>query len=225
MSSKYWHKRDPQSYADLRDRIEVEFPELLFQERGGRVVVSGIYPISDSQGRAIDLYRIEIIFPPDGPRSGIPVVRETGGRIPWISDRHIEKNGNACLCVPDEFWYENPDGMDLVDFLRGLVKSFFTGQSLVEAGKSWPQGERSHGAAGIVEFYSGIVGTADPERIMAYLEVLAAPKLRGHWDCPCGNGGRIRNCHLPMLTELRKHVRPGTALDSLEKVRKAGGKG
>jgi hypothetical protein len=130
----------------------------------------------------------------------------------------MEPDGRACLFVPDEYHYRHPEGMDLIEFLRGPVLGFFVGQSLVEHGQSWPYGARAHYAPGISEFYAEVIGSDDPEVIRRYLEVLAAGELRGHWDCPCGSGKRIRHCHRASLEVLRARIPQTVASNSLARM-------
>lgn len=184
-------------------------------ERGDLVVARGVFPLTDN-GRVIDRYQIEVDLPRTYPK-GLPVVRETGGRIPRTGSRHMESDGSACVSVPDEYWYRHPDGMDLLDFLSGPLLGYLVGQSLVERELPWPQGERGHGADGVAEFYGPLLGTTDREVITRLVEAIAARELRGHAGCPCGSGRRIRGCaHRQLLEQLRARIPRPVAQRSLE---------
>lgn len=87
--------------------------------------------------------------------------------------------------------------------LDGPVRGFLIGNSLVEEGGSWPDGDRSHGTAGILEFYSSHLGTSDPVSVAKLLNALILDKVRGHWQCPCGSGAIIRKCHKDAVQALR----------------------
>lgn len=214
MSGKPWHKADPAAFAGLQDLLEQEFPDLQLAERGEQIVLTGEYLITE-KGRVLDRYQIEVLVPRAGPRSDIPEVREIGGRIPWRADHHVFKGGRACLFVPDEFWYHHPNGMDLVEFLKGPVLGFFVGQSLIERGQPWPYGERSHGGKGVDEFYRTVVGTDRPACIKAYLEMLTVKKVRHGWKCPCGSNRKIGECHLRLVRDLRERIPRRVAQSSL----------
>lgn len=200
----------------LTQRLQEEFPELHLNQRAGIVVVAGSFLLVDGQ-EVVDRYKVEIEVPKTYPK-GIPVLREVGGRIPRDLNRHVESDGKACVFLPDEYCYRHPDGMDLIDFLKGPVLGFFVGQSLVECGQPWPQGERRHGEDGVIEFYGELLGTNDRRVIRCYLEVLAAEQLRGHWECPCGGGKRIRQCHRERLVELRTRISRSVARGSLARI-------
>ena len=189
----------------LANRLEREFPGLHLVEHDGQLVVSGEFAIAD-EGRVLDLFEIELVLPAEGPRAGLPVVREVGGRVPPTPERHVNWDGTACVGVPDEFWYRHPEGIDVPEFLRGPVRNYFLGQSLVEAGQPWPFGERAHGFAGIVEFYAPLLGTSDPTRVRAFLRLLAQEALQDEMACPCESGQPVGECHRAVVLELRARI-------------------
>lgn len=215
MSPRPWHRDTPALLDDLRERLRDAYPELHLVERDDLVVVRGVFPLTD-KGMVIDRYQIEVELPRTYPK-GLPVVRETDGRIPRTGSRHMESDGSACVSVPDEYWYRHPDGMDLLDFLSGPLMGYLVGQSLAELELSWPQGERGHGADGVAEFYGPLLGTTDHEVIKRFVEAIAARELRGHVRCPCGSGKRIRGCeHRALLGQLRARIPAAVAQRSLE---------
>ncbi len=217
MDGRPWHRAQPERLEELRKRLADTFPELHVVERDETIVIKGVYPLIDG-GKVVDRYRIEIDLPKAYPK-GTPILRETGGRIPRAPARHVDADGSACLFVPDQFCYEHPDGMDLIEFLNGPVLGFLVGQSLVERGQRFPFGERSHGAAGIIEFYREILGTSELRVIVAHVEILAAKKLRGHWTCPCGSGARIRECCHSSLVSMRARIPRSVAKRSLVRLK------
>ena len=48
-------------------------------------------------------------------------------------------------------------------------------------------------AKGLLEAYGDMVGSTDPVAIRRYLDYLGRDEVKGHWDCPCGSGQRLRN--------------------------------
>ncbi len=218
MTDKPWHLANPEAFAELRERIGWEYPSLHFHERDGQLILAGTYQITDGD-RVLDHYQIEVVIPYGGPHADIPVVRETGGRIPRNDPEYHMSNGTACLFVPEDFWYHHPNGMDLLAFLNGPVRAFFVSQSLVQRGDQWPYGTRPHGNEGIADFYGEFLGTTDPDRIKACAKLLIARKLPGHKLCPCGSGRPVRNCHLSTLQQLRTRVPRRAALETLRRLR------
>ena len=103
--------------------------------------------------------------------------------------------------------------------LEGPVHNFFLGQSLIEAGEPWPFGERKHGFEGLLESYGELIGTTEVTVISKYLECLSKKEIKGHWDCPCGSGKRIRDCHKASLMILRRRLPQQVAARALSRLR------
>lgn len=182
-----------------------------------QLILSGHYPLFEA-GRVYDRYLMALELSKESPR-GLPIVCEIGHRIPHDPNRHINPvDGTACVVLPDAFWYENPDGMGLIDFLGGPLRSFFVGQSLFEEGvpNPWHSGEWQHGIDGILDFYGPLVGSTDPEIISNYLVVLGSVHFSKNWFCPCGQDRKLKRCHLSLLEQLRARIPPAVAARSKE---------
>ena len=194
--------------------LQLEYPYLHLTVRDGQTVLAGDLPLV-LDGAVIDQFQIEVIVLGGGPRIAIPIVRETGGRIPRISDRHVDADGAACLFVRDEYWFRHPSGMTISEFLRGPVTSYFVAQHSFEAGCGWPYGERAHGDEGVVEFYGSLFDTRDVDIVRRLLELVTLKNIHGRWRCPCGSGRRINSCHGTAIRDLRSRVPREVALASL----------
>lgn len=193
-----WWVADPRLTDEIREALVGPYTTLALRVMPDAVSVAGTFPIvHDSE--ILDRYEIEITFPrtyPDDP----PSVRETTGRIPHTADRH-NSSGAACLFFPIEWKLRRPDNA-FDTFLLGPVHSYFLGQSLVEAGQPWPFGERKHGIDGAIEALRDILGLASDDQARAALWTLSKATIKGHWDCPCGSGRRLRACHGPTIWRL-----------------------
>jgi hypothetical protein len=197
-----WFEQKPALLEEVRRAIAADQPDLRATIVDGAVQVRGSYAVRDG-GVVLDRYQVEIRFPRDYPKT-LPVVEEIGGRIPRSTDRHISADGTACLLVPEE-WLLAGD-QSFRTFLDGPMKNFFLGQLLVEAGKPWPFGQRSHGYDGLIESYMELLGITDPSQVTAYFDCLRRKALKGHFDCPCGSNKRLRNCHRAELQALAKRI-------------------
>ena len=215
---KAWCKADPALLEQLQTEVNSVYPNLRFVLRNEIVVIKGSFPVIH-EGRVLDRYNLEIELSSDYPDS-VPTVREVGGRIPRVANRHMRDDGEACLFLPDERWRVCPPGSSLLNFLKGAVHNFFLGQSLVERGQPWPFGEWGHGGEGVRQYYAELCGTDDISVILKYLEYLSRPEIKGHWECPCGSKKRLRNCHSAKLNELRKKIPPSVAKESLRELLK-----
>jgi hypothetical protein len=209
-----WHVANRGEFEKLLPALGVEFPYLHVGIRDSVTVLTGDLPLV-LDGRVVDSFSVDTVVAPGGMRNTVPVVREVGGRIPWLADRHVYPDGRACLFVEAEYWYRNPDGMNLVDFLRGPATSFFVGQMVYEQDGRWPFGDRSHGALGLVEFYSPLIGSSDPRVVRRYVDMIAVKKVRSTWRCPCGSGRRLRECHGDVVKQLRSRIKRSAAIISL----------
>jgi len=150
----------------------------------------------------------------------LPIVRETGGRIPRNQDFHIEAaDGRACVLLPDDRWRCFPEGAPFEQFLAGPLHDFFHGQSLVELGGDWPFDEWKHGAEGIVQHYTDLLDTDDVKTIVRFLRVIAKQNFKAHLPCPCGSGKKIKKCCRAKIVELRRRIAPAMARKSLEVLR------
>lgn len=155
------------------------------------------------EDKELDRFSIEIDLKPLS-EGALPQVYETGGRIPRKADFHInEKDGSACVCLPEEYLLKNPGRFELLSFLEGPVYDFFVGQALVARGDPWPHGEWNHGSDGRNNWLTEFIKALPKEKLKAYLQILELRELKGHHVCPCGSQKRLRDCHLAFLKRLR----------------------
>jgi hypothetical protein len=217
--TKPWFKREPELAERIRRDLEARYPDLRFVEEGEAAFVRGSFPIVH-EGYVLDRYQVEVEFPRDYPLA-LPHVRETGGRIPHILDRHVLSDGAACLFVEEDWLLAIGGESSFLEFLDGPVRNFLLGQSLVEAGKPWPFGERSHGIQGLLEAYGEWFRMQDETVIARYLDYLSREEVKGHWECPCGSGIRLRKCHAEQVYDLRRRVPRWLAMRALHRLKYA----
>jgi hypothetical protein len=108
---------------------------------------------------------LKIALPPDYAAS-LPLVWETGGRIPRDADRHV-------------FGFKLKGDFSLPAVLDIPVRNFLIGNGLVERGEPWPHGHRSHGVEGVLECYGDLLGTSEPTAIAEFLLAVVNGKVRG----------------------------------------------
>jgi|AntAceMinimDraft_17_1070374.scaffolds.fasta_scaffold08082_4 hypothetical protein len=164
-----------------------------------------------------DKYDIEIEILRGFPKL-FPLVREVGGRIQQIAEKHslkdvidlhINKNqDNAiCLCPKPAEKLKYPDKIDLVHFMNNLVVPFLYGLSYYDKFGSWPWNEYSHGDLGIFEFYRENKEKNDLSLAKRCYECLKEKNgqnkkyitnknmIKGHRPCICGSKEKFRKCH------------------------------
>lgn len=216
-----WHRENPVLYLNEKAEVEASFPDLRFVVENDIVYVRGSFALM-FEGQVLDRYSIELQLAKNHP-SGLPVVRETGGRIPRHSDRHMNPaDGTACVFIPDERWRLWPVGASLIKFLIGPLHSFFLAQSMVEEGEPWPFGQWAHGPKGIFQYYRELLKTSDLYVITRFLDCLSAKKVKGHWPCPCRSNKKLRDCHFGHVKDLRNKISRKDAQNSLATLKAAG---
>jgi len=83
----------------LQRELEARYFDLTVSVIANNIHIRGSFPVL-YEGQVLDRYQIEIEW--SNSDTEIPILRETGGRIPWIADRHMSQVGLACLFVPEE---------------------------------------------------------------------------------------------------------------------------
>lgn len=214
---KPWYQADPEGFEAFKKTLAVEYPTLHVYVERGRVFVRGTLFLHDGKTE-IDHYQIELEIPGSFP-DALPKLREVGGRVPRIADRHIDpETGDACPLLPDQRHEFFPKAMSVLGFIKGPVENFFLLQTYYEKKKSWPNEQWGHGAKGIVAYYREVFGTSDEHVVTTGLRYLARKKLKGHWPCYCGSGEPLRRCHLELIACLRDQIPRKVASQSLDRV-------
>ncbi len=182
-------------------------PNLSIVEDDDLIIAKGEYLVTDGPHVAgpIARYQIGIFFSKRYPNEE-PLVVETAGDIERIADRHMYSNGCCCTCVWEE-WLATSKDTSVRAFCEGPLRNFFLGQVCFDQTGKWPFGERSHGLDGVLEAINSILGLElDKEGGRRYLAVLAANEIKGHWECPCGSGEKLRTCCREKVADLRIQV-------------------
>ena len=160
----------------------------------------------DGLASITDSFEIEMLIPNAYPDM-LPRVKETGGKI----DNHYEHvftDGTLCLAVPVEIrriFHQQPS---LLGFVNKLVIPYFYGYCHWKEHGEHPFGEQKHGGEGIIQYYLEKLNLGDEVTALAFVCFLYEHGYRGHHDCPCGSGRRIRKCHGPTMLDLHRHHTP-----------------
>lgn len=235
-----WHESNKKLFAEERASLAVKYPFLkmeivpsgtrinkVFTLRTESAIVSGIYRllIPDSQ-RYLD-YRIAILLPDNYP-TRIPRMYCNDRKLPIGNiDRHIMSDGSACLGVNAEIsqkWRLNPK---IVPFLDEIVAPFLVWQTFYdEHGQPPPWGQRSHYAQGVLEFYAEFLHIEAESNIKAFMNLLVRKNQpKGHEECPCGSGRRLRNCHIELIRKAREQVDRQDVCEDLSIIEQKSNKG
>lgn len=178
-------------------------------EHDHAVVVSGVLPFeasADGLETITDSFEIELTIPHEFPDT-LPRVKETGGRI-GAEYEHRYTSGTLCLAVPVEerrVFFEQPT---LLGFVNRLVIPYFYGYCFWKTHGRHPFDEAAHGHEGILRHYMDTLRLPNELTALAVICFLFEHGYRGHHECPCCSGLRVRACHGPALLALhRNHTR------------------
>ncbi len=200
-------------FAEFERALAFQQPGLRLRQSGEILVANGEFILSDgaSSGGRLDAFEIEMLVATSYPEVE-PLVYEVGGRIPIHPDRHMYSDGRCCTCIWEE-WCATSGDTSFRAFCEGPLRNFFLSQYVFERTGEWPFGERAHGAAGYMQAAAKLLGLDENDaRADRYLQAVVAQSLKGHWDCPCGSGKRLRDCHFEQLTGIRAGVDRSQAL-------------
>lgn len=208
LDARAWWERAPELLEQIECEIAVH-PLLRLHWGADGPIIKGQL-LLDQSGVVFDRYGVRIIFPKNYP-DDLPIVYETQDRIPRIEERHVNKRGDACLMIPED-WQLNENDRSFHAFIMGPVRNFFLSQTYFEEHGCFPFGERPHGLKGLIQAYSEHLGV-DPDlgTIRAWLACLTPGKMKGHWTCPCGSRERLRDCCSDRIANLRQRIPPSLA--------------
>lgn len=182
-------------------------------EGDAETILSGKVPFeasADGLETISDSFELELIIPHDFPEK-LPQVKETGGRIGADYD-HRNSDGTLCLAVPVEqrrVFFEQPT---LLGFVNRLVVPYLYGYYYWKTYGRHPFEEAPHGYKGILGHYIDTLGLRGDLDALAVICFLFEHGYRGHHQCPCGSGLRVRACHGPALRAFHEHHTPETLL-------------
>lgn len=194
----------------VRAAIAFDQPKLRATASGDGFLVEGTYLLFERGAIAnpagpLSQFAIKIVLSERFPDNE-PAVFETGGRIPWSADRHVNRRGDCCVTVW-EHWLVETENRTFAGFLNGPLYEYFLGQYWYEKTGRWPFGERAHGDAGLIEAYAEVLGTRlDKSAVLRKLRLLSMEWPKGHMPCSCGSGQKLRHCHATELRALHERV-------------------
>lgn len=206
-----------ESDAEIRSALAARFPSLRLMTGKGEHAVTGTFNI-EHQGKFLAGFQIAIQLDSKDVL-GLPTVRETGGRIPRLPERHVNPDGSACLYLPEDLAVRCLEPLGILAFLDGPVRSYFLGQAGFELGVAFPLGEWGHGREGLEQMLAGLLGIDDMATCVRFLELLSGKTIKAHWGCPCQSGKTLRLCHGDRVNRLRGQLPLDTRRFLLERTR------
>ena len=189
-------------YSREFEALEREYPALkpVFENEHWQLV--GTLDVIDEFGKKWDQYQVKIIYPHEFPKK-VPVMFETGGRIPRETDYHVNGDGSCCLSVPALEMIILSKGINTINFIQELAIPYLANQTYKRKKGHFAGEEFAHGAGGIYQFYSDTFQTQNPVIILTLLGGLILNQLTGRNNpCPCNSGKKYKKCHLQAVQYL-----------------------
>jgi hypothetical protein len=154
--------------------------------------------------RLSDCYEIELRIP-DGFPQRIPMVFETGGRIP-LQYHHLQ-DGSLCLGSETRLRFMLSGGLSLAAFVERCVIPYLYRYSHLKTCGEPPFDDLAHGVDGIKEDLRLLLGRGDVADVLACVRLLGMKKRVANKEpCPCRSGSRVGRCHHRSLNVLRKRL-------------------
>ena len=151
-----------------------------------------------------DMYEIQLRIPLNFPQK-VPVVFETGGRIP--RSYHRLQDGSLCLASETRLRLLLAEGLSLVAFVERCVVPYLYRYSYLKTYGEAPFGDLAHGAEGIREDLRLLFGVDQGWAVLPFVRLVAMKKKHANKrSCPCGSGRRLGRCHNRLVNRLRDRL-------------------
>lgn len=189
---------------NLEEQIKevlLRFPKLKLSKDKNNAFILGKLHINCEykDEHIIDEYEVAISIPSKYPNE-LPKIREVARRIP-LKYGHVYKDGELCLAPDEEIKLFFSGEISLNSWIDNYVVPYLFGYSYYEKYGVMPFGERSHGKAGIKEFYKDFFNIITENQLKKMFDYVINKtyRYRGHQLCPCGSGKKVRDCHKSVL--------------------------
>lgn len=179
------------------------YPELQLISNNGTIFLKGIYTVRDNNSVIQGEYEIAIVIPKRYPYE-FPKLYELSQKImPRIDDRHIDKNGLACVEIEQNILIESKKGITIKQFIEKYVHRYFCWQLRYEAKDFEGLEEWAHYDKGTIQFYKEKLALDELQIIISILEALISNKLPGRNEvCLCNSGKKYKICHERLIEEI-----------------------
>ena len=187
---------------ELKKNVEKEFTDVKKKYpklnapviKNDFLIIDGAIDIIDENGKEWENYSVAIFIPDNYP-SGTPQLFETGGKIKWDKDWHINSNGSCCLGPRGKEVKLFTAGGELFEWIDACVLPFLANDKHKKETGHYANKEYSHGAKGILEYYQDEWDASDEKSILEKLQVIAGQKMGRNQKCFCGSMKKYKHCH------------------------------
>ncbi len=185
---------------------------MALQPTTGDVVMTGLLSFeATALGKPTlqDSFELVITIPSRFPRA-LPLVTETGGKIPRDGHHHVNGDGTLCLGSPLRLLLTLSKQPDLLGFAeRCIVPFVYAISHKIKYGGPFIFDELAHGNAGVLTDYRDLFHLrGDQEVKLAWLLLSLKPRLANKRRCPCGCGQRLGRCSFRFRLKFFRKLAP-----------------
>lgn len=162
----------------------------------GELLLNHIY----NDVRMTGKFNVEIVVPRDYPLA-LPIVNELSNCIAE-GYPHRYEGGQLCLASNLELMMFFNRNNDISIFVEQYIIPYLYTYKYYEFFGIYPYGERSHGPMGDLEYLKDLLAVNDWSQVYNIMIFVMNSHYRGHIQCPCGSGKRIRNCHGEIVKQM-----------------------
>jgi len=211
-------------HKDILDLLEVHnflhsYPGMAIRPTtGSELVLQGNFEFStqfDQLERIVDSYKLKIIIPVNYPKE-LPIVRETGNKIPFKPDYHVNPDGSLCLGSEFRLLRILSKEPSLSSFSKQCLEPYLYSISYKLKYGALPFGELDHGKAGQLKDIADLLGLKSVKEAEYAIHLVSMKKRHANKQlCPCGCGLKLGKCKFnEQIKELRSH-RPRSRFRSI----------
>ncbi|MBQ8280461.1 MAG: hypothetical protein IJZ23_11510 [Roseburia sp.] len=184
------------------EMIKENYPTLKIDRGDNGYIVAGELFLNHLYGdvRMTGTFTIEIVISDNFPLE-LPCVRELSDAI-TPEYPHINTDGQLCLASELELKMFFSQCTDMSLFVEKYIIPYLYTYCYYKEYGVYPYGERSHGVQGNLEYLKDLFELDDWGQVFDVMVFVAESSYRGHLECPCGSGKKIRNCHGTVLRQV-----------------------
>lgn len=188
------------NFDDLKQFLK-HYPRMAVQpSKNSSLILEGIFDFSaQPKGKLeiTDFYQLKVAVPNLFPRN-IPIVTETGQKIPRNGDYHVnyETDNSLCLGSPLRLILLIRGQPTLVGFAENcLVPYLYAVSNKLQNGGNFVLGDLKHGTPGIIQDYKSLFGLRTEWQVVQMLKLLSIERrFANKLSCPCGCRKALKHC-------------------------------
>lgn len=178
-------------------QLQDKFP--LLQEltsENTKSCIEGVLPVTDRDGNTWASFKVRIDIQNDYPES-LPSITDVEGIIPRSADWHINADQTCCVGTLAEQHQKLGGRISLLNWVSEFAVPYFANFIYRKEKGKYYNGEWSHGAQGIFEYYFQLFGISNIHLLLDRLYLVCGVKkynLNGR--CFCNSGKKYKRCYI-----------------------------